>query len=685
MESELRGVIDTLPGLIWTARADGWVDSVNQRWCDYTGLGFEEAVGAGWQATIHPDDVERLLDYWAGLLEGGQPGEIEARLRRFDGAWRWFLFGAAPTLDASGQIIRWYGINTDIDDRKRADEGRRAAEAIESDRYAHWILDSIPGMVGLMTPTGTVEFVNNQILDYFGLTLDELKLSGISGKVHPDDIDGVRLAFRRAIAAGQSWEIVQRFRGADGAYQWFESMGFPLRDADGRIVRFCSLLTNIDDRKRAEALLAGEKQLLAMVGEDRPLSEVLEALCAHVERTSDGSLCSILTIDPDGRRFCHGAGPSLPDAYNAVLDGLIIDPDYGPCGLAATRNVQAIAADVATDPRWLASPWPGVVMRHGLRSCWSTPILSGDKVIGVFALYQDRPAGPTPLDEQLIRQYAHLASIAIERKHSEAALAKVRSEMAHVARVGSLGVLSASITHEVNQPLSGIITNANTALRMLSADPPNIAGAMETARRSLRDGHRAADVIRRLRVLFANKEATSEAVDLNEAAREIIAISANDLQRNQVSLRAELDAALPAVMGDRVQLQQVILNLLLNAADAMSQIHDWPRQMVIKTSRTGDGQVSLGVRDVGVGLDPEAVDRLFEAFYTTKSDGMGMGLSVSRSIIENHGGHLWVTPNEGPGVTFTFAIPARPADSDTEQASGALASDDPPISDPVYF
>jgi signal transduction histidine kinase len=226
-----------------------------------------------------------------------------------------------------------------------------------------------------------------------------------------------------------------------------------------------------------------------------------------------------------------------------------------------------------------------------------------------------------------------------------------------VARVTSLGALTASIAHEVSQPLSGIITNASTCLRMLAADPPNVDGARETALRTIRDGHRASDVIMRLRALVVKKDPTPEVVDLNEATEEVIALSKNELQKCRVVTQTEFADDLPPVTGDRVQLQQVILNLLLNALDAMSGIDDRPRHLVIRTDRDEGERVRLSVQDVGIGVDPHAVDRLFEAFYTTKSAGMGIGLSVSRSIIESHRGRLWAAPNDGPGATFAFSIP----------------------------
>lgn len=254
-----------------------------------------------------------------------------------------------------------------------------------------------------------------------------------------------------------------------------------------------------------------------------------------------------------------------------------------------------------------------------------------------------------------------------ERRVSEDALNKARSDLAHVGRVTSLGALTASIAHEVNQPLSGIITNASTCVRMLAADPPNVEGAIETARRTIRDANRASDVITRLRALFVKKDAVVEAVDLNEATREVIALSSGDLQRCQVTLRSELASDLPPVAGDRIQLQQVILNLLRNASDAMRGVEDRPRRLVIRTHRDEDNCVRLTVRDAGKGFEPQSLDRLFDAFYTTKNDGMGIGLCVSRSIIERHQGRLWAALNDdGPGTTFSFSIPGA-----SERVTGA--------------
>ena len=251
-------------------------------------------------------------------------------------------------------------------------------------------------------------------------------------------------------------------------------------------------------------------------------------------------------------------------------------------------------------------------------------------------------------------------------KQAQEALRNTQAELAHMTRVMAMGELTAAIAHEINQPLSGIITNASTSLRMLAGDPPNVDGALETARRTIRDANRASDVITRLRGLYSKKEAAAESVDLNEATREVIALSLGVVQKDGVIPRTELAVDLPRVTGDRVQLQQVVLNLVRNALDAMSAVEGRPRELLIRTGRDEGDRVLLTVQDTGVGFQRESADRLFDPFYTTKTSGMGIGLSVSRSIIESHHGRLWAALNDGPGATFSFSIPCEPVGARVE-------------------
>jgi signal transduction histidine kinase len=405
------------------------------------------------------------------------------------------------------------------------------------------------------------------------------------------------------------------------------------------------------------------------------MSEILEAICRLIENTATGCYCSVALYDPSRTRWEHGAAPSLPASYMRFCVGRPLNTDAGPCAMAACLNEQVIVTDLLTETRW--AEWRPIALKHGLRSIWSTPIsTAAGKVLGSFALYYSEPRTPTSLHQSLIKQFTHIARIAIERRLSDDTLSRLRSELAHVARIKSLGVLTASIAHELNQPLSGIITNASTCLRMLVAETPNIDGACETARRTIRDANRASDVITRLRALFSNKDAAPAPVNLNEAAQEVISLFLRELQRGQVIVRTEFTDNLPPIVGDRVQIQQVILNLVRNASDAMSAVNDRPRELTVRSERDEADCVRLTVKDTGVGFGQETADRLFQAFYTTKNDGMGIGLSLSRSIIEAHRGRLWATTNDGPGATFSFSIPLKShdmtsADSDEVRTSAA--------------
>jgi PAS domain S-box-containing protein len=261
-------------------------------------------------------------------------------------------------------------------------------------------------------------------------------------------------------------------------------------------------------------------------------------------------------------------------------------------------------------------------------------------------------------DEQgrVLRWYGTRTDIE-DRKRAEEALRKAQTELAHVARNMTMGELAASIAHEVNQPLSGIVVNGNACLRWLAGDSPNLDEAREAVRRIVRDGKRAGEVIARIRALATKTATAKERLNMNEAIREVVAFAQGEVRRNRVTLRIELANDLSSVWGDRVQLQQVVLNLVMNGIEALSTVEERPRELVIRTQNDDAGQVRVTVQDTGIGLDPQGMERMFEAFYTTKHGGMGMGLSISRSIIQNHGGRLWAMANEGPGMSVQFTIP----------------------------
>ena len=503
-------------------------------------------------------------------------------------------------------------LKEEIAERQRTEEALR-----ERERESRLIVDSIPGLVATLTPTGEVEVVNNQVLAYCGRTLEELKQWGTSDTVHPDDRPRAIEVVTRSMVSGDPYEIEERIRRVDGVYRWFQVRGLPLRDSDGRIVRWYVLLTDIEDRKRAEVELRRAYDSFAAAQRLSHTGNFTADIVADEHIWSE-ELYRIFEIDPATKITVH------------LVRGVIHPEDLPTFDATFARSLDGADLDL--------------VFRIMTASGRLKHVHAVGRRVERLA---DRPLVIGAIQD------------VTENKTAEEALNRARSELARVARVTTVSTLTASIAHEVNQPLSGIITNASTCLRMLDANPPDVEGARETARRTIRDGNRASDVIRRLRALFSRRTFMLESLNLNEAMREVIALSLSELQRNRVVLQLDLADDLPDVTGDRIQLQQVMLNLLRNASDAMRDVHDRPRHLLVRTERADGDQVRVSVRDAGVGVDAGSATRLFDAFYTTKKDGMGVGLSVSHSIIDKHDGRLWVEPNDGPGATFSFSIPLR--------------------------
>jgi PAS domain S-box-containing protein len=351
------------------------------------------------------------------------------------------------------------------------------------------VIDTIPGLVWSALPDGSAEFLNQRWLEYTGLTLKEGLDWGVKVAVHPEDLARFMDEWRVALAEGKPLETEARLRRADGEYRWLLIRAVPLREETGKIVKWYGTSADVEDLKRAEE-----------------------------------------------------------------------------------------------------------------------------------------------------------------------ALSKSQAELAHVTRVTTMGELAASIAHEVNQPLSAIVNNGSACLRWLNGAAPDLDEAREAARRIIRDGNRAGEVITRIRALLRKTDAEKARLDINQTIREVVKLTRNEAARKGVTLRMDLAADLPPVLGDRVQLQQVILNLVMNGVEAMASAPARQRELLIRSRQHESDKALVAVQDSGVGLDGQDLEKLFDAFYTTKPQGMGMGLAISRSIVEDHGGQLWAAPNDGPGATFQFTL-----------------------------
>jgi C4-dicarboxylate-specific signal transduction histidine kinase len=275
-------------------------------------------------------------------------------------------------------------------------------------------------------------------------------------------------------------------------------------------------------------------------------------------------------------------------------------------------------------------------------------------------LYKLRVRSVQQRSEQLALINAKLEAQIAERKQAEEALRQAQADLTHANRVSSMGELTASLAHEIKQPIAAAITNANTCLRWLARDKPDLEEARAAASRMVQDGGRASEIINRVRLLFQKDTLQRELIDLNEIIREMMLLLHSEATKFSVLVRTELAADLPLVMGDRVQLQQVLMNLMMNSIDAMKDV-DGTRELTIQSQRDEDGQVLISVSDTGVGLPPQQADKIFNAFFTTKTHGTGMGLRISRSIIESHGGRLWAADNSPRGARFQFTLPATVA------------------------
>ncbi len=497
-EWELRLSWDTLPAHAWHTSPDGRLEDVNRQWLSYFGLTKEESMDFGYMRVFHPEDRERVRELWTGLLTNEVAGGVEARMVRRDGASRTFLLRAVPIRDESGKVIKWYGLNTDVEDLKIAQNRIQESEQ----RYA-------------------------------------ATLSSIGDAVISTDDQG-RLTFINPIG---------------------------------------------------EKLTGWTQQEAA----DRPVEDVFKL----IDETHQ------LVVDPVSEILGREADHTIGNQYTL-----------------RSKSGPEVVIDVS-----------------------GAPIIdSSGEMKGAVLVFRDMT----------------------QRNETSDALRKSKEDLARMSRLTAIGELAVSIAHEMNQPLMAIVTNAAASMSWLKAGSPNIEEAMQAIDWVLRDGHRAGEVLGGVLALARNSRPKVEPLSIRSVIEEVLLLTKSELRQKGVLVETTYDATADAVNGDRIQLQQVLINLVMNGADAMGTIEGERKVLHIVTSRS-NGSIEVSVRDNGVGLDPDTADRAFEAFFTTKATGIGMGLSICRSIIEAHGGHIWVTTEKGTGSTFSFTLP--PPQSSQERSA----------------
>jgi PAS domain S-box-containing protein len=786
-EKELRGVVNAVPGFVWSTLPDGAVDFVNERWLEFTGLSPQDALGWNWEAAVHPDDRSRALAEWRAALEDGRSTEGEMRVRRADGEFRWWFFRNVPLHDETGNIAKWYGTSIDIEDRKRAEsllagekrilemvaKGDSLTEILDSlcrlveepakgvlatvllldgDRLRHggapslpkaytdaingavigpsagscgtaayrgepvivediatdplwadyrdlalphslracWstpvfssqgkviatfamyyreprrptqrdqeIIDQVTQLAGVaiqqklaeenlqrsaaylaeaekLTHTGSwawdprtekVLYCSEEMFRIFGLNPRESlpTRETFRQRIHPEDRDWVKKEFERSLRERVDTFAEYRVLLNDGTVRHINASGHPVLDEDGELIEFVGTAVDVTERKRAEL----ERRRLASL----------------VEQAAD--LMAITDLSGGTPIYLNKAGLKM----------------VGFESWEEARVRRGIHYIFPADRQFVDEVlWPTVLEKGS----WSGEMRfrhfkTGEPIPVLYSAFRiDDPETRQPVNVGNVCRDITDRKRAEERlRVSEQRLLDAQMELARVTRVTTLGELTASIAHEVNQPLAAVVANAEACLRWLDRRIPDLDATRRSVEWIIDDGNRASEVIRRVRALANKTDIEKAPLDINDITREVIALVQRELTSHQVSLRMKLAPALPRVLGDRVQLQQVIINLVMNGIEAMRSVTDRPPELVILSRQDETQQVLLSVTDCGTGISAENADRLFNPFFTTKSGGMGMGLSICRSIIEAHDGRLWASANVPDGATFQFTLPVN--------------------------
>jgi PAS domain S-box-containing protein len=671
-ERELRDVIEAIPATAFTAQPDGSSLWVNRQWVEFSGLSVEENSGQRWQSTIHPDDFAEHTAKWHHSMTSGEPFENEARHRSAKGEYRWFLVRAVPLRDEGGKILKWYGILADITERKRAEERLRVQHTVGQ----------------ILAEAETIEEVGARILRAMGEGLEwdagalwrvdreaeALRCIELWHKASIDVSEFERVSRDYAFAPGlglpgRVWSSLkphyipdvvrdENFRRGPIAERegLHEALGFPIL-LGGEVlgvIEFFSRKIRKPDQELLDLLTTIGSQIGQFIERKRAGAELRESEQNYrtLFESIDEGFCTIEVLFDQNEK---------PFDYRFLQISPSFERQTGIQN-AVGRRMREIAPQ--HEEHWFEI--------YGRIALTGEPMRFENeaKQLGRwYDVYAFRVGDPRR------RRVGILFNDITERKQAEAEARdserryrEVQAELAHASRVATMGQLTASIAHEIAQPIGAVVNNARAALNWLGAQPPDLEEVRQSLGGIVSNGMRAGDVISWIRALIKKGPARREKTEINEAVLEVIALAHGEVVKNGVSVRTQLAEGLPPIEAERGQLQQVVLNLIINAIEAMRDISEKERELLITTHNEPDG-VSVEVRDSGPGLTPAAAERAFEAFYTTKPDGLGLGLSICRSIIEAHGGELWAAANQPRGTVFRFTLPDADREITNSEAS----------------
>ena len=629
-----RRIVENMPTHSWSQDASGNFTYVSKSLAAFFGLDlsyfdlgragceeFEAAFREIEKALVHPDDLQRTAGKWRDCHRTGVPFVNEHRLRRADGVYRWFRVVSVPVRDATGAVEAWYGTQVDIEDAKQAELALRQRES-----ELQLLIDTVPVQIWCCAPDGGVTYFNARLRDYIGRLPEDFQLGTARFEdanrvlIHPEDLQSTNAGFRHSLTTGETFAMRFRVRRADGVYRWTDQRAEPLRDSEGRIVQWYGVCLDVDELKRTEdALRRSERDF-------RDLLDTLPAMVWGTRAVDGPTYFNKTLLDYTGYQAENAGAPGGTEQGRALRE--LVHPD---------------------DQAYL-------------RQSYERSYLSGELVVhryrvrrndGVFRWVEGRSASMRDAAGELAGRYGILVDVDDEVR-SQGALREAQERLSRASQAASLAELSASIAHEVNQPLAAVIANAQACQFWLSNDPPNLERAMASTDRVVGDAEAAAEVIARVRALFKRSPIRRSLEDINMIVAEVCDLLVEEAAASGVNLEPRLAAGLPRLEVDRVQIQQVLVNLIRNGIEASIPLGRGVEPVVIRSLREGD-EIVIDISDRGAGaVDAE---RAFEPFFTTKEGGMGMGLAISRSIVELHGGRLWMVPNQPRGTTVGLALP----------------------------
>jgi PAS domain S-box-containing protein len=598
-----RDLVNSVEGIVWEADAATFQFSfVSDQAERILGYPVERWLSEPtfWKDHLHPHDREWAVPFCERATGENRDHDLEYRMIAADGRVVW-LHDLVTVVVDDGRPTQLRGVMVDITDRKHAETALQERAGL---------LDLTHDSVFVRDMADVVTYWNRAAEEFYGWTAKEAvgKVSHhLTQTIFPGPIERIQADLLR----DGRWEGELLHTKADGSQAVVASRWSLQRDQHGQPVAILETNNDITKRKRAE-YLAGHvfetaPDAIYIVGRDYTYRRVNPVFARRWRMPAEEIV---------GMRMPDLAGKEpFEETYKPNLD-------------------RCFAGEEVSFGGWF--PTPGG--RRYLAATYSPLRPDSERVLAALAVTRDLT----------------------DRVRESEALQEAQAELAHVTRVMTLGELTASIAHEVNQPLAAIVADANASLNWLAASPPDLGSVRESLDAIVKDGHRASEVIRRVRQLATKTSPQKARLDMNDVIRDVVPLIGTEMRSHEVSLRIDLAPALPPVLADRVQLQQVLINLVMNGIEAMASVDGRSRELVIRSQPGDDDHVVVAVQDAGVGIDAKKTDQLFSAFYTTKPDGMGMGLSISRSIIGAHGGRLWATPNPDHGATFHFALPKMP-------------------------